>query len=210
MRDKLLFGTIGLLVGIVMMPLCAACAQASDFQDGFRVVAVGGGKTLQFYYATSAGNVYTRGNGQWNQAPEFLGNFFGGQPVPGDFLAGFRAVTEQVGNSPLLYYASSDGNVYRQGGTNPWNQAPGSFGNFFGGQSVPGDFQQGFQIANEGTGNFLAYFYASSTGDVYQQSGNAFSGPPAYLGNFLNGGPLANDQSTWGKVKAKFGGEKKQ
>jgi hypothetical protein len=64
-----------------------AQAQASDFQAGFRIAQLGS-QGLYAYYATTAGDVYAReipsSGGHWDGGgtAQYLGNFFGGQPVP--------------------------------------------------------------------------------------------------------------------------------
>jgi hypothetical protein len=191
--------SIVVLIGLAIVGPTAH-AQIDNFQDGLRIITVGVGEFETFYYARANGDVYKRGDGPWQEPPEFLGNFFFGQPVPSDFLAGLHAVTTGNANSPLLYYASSTGELYRQGGTYPFDGAPGHEGSFFNGQPVPADFQKGFHIVDV-EGRVLVPYYASQTGDVYSMQQNA---SPAYLGNFFNGLPLATSPSTLGGVKSKY------
>lgn len=166
-----------------------ARAQTDNFQDGL-IITIG----PQFYYARANGDVYLRRNDPWQEPPQYKGNFFFGQPVPSDFLAGFRAAL----GGALLYYASSTGDVYRQeGGGAAFTNPPNRDGNFFFGQAVPADFQKGFHIVAP------IFYYVSEGGDVYSQA--QWDEPPHYLGHFFNGQPpLGTSRSTIGGVKSKY------
>lgn len=179
-------------------------AQTSDFQEGVRIVTVM--SAVVFFYAKANGEVYVRPlSNPWEGTPTYLGNFFGEQLVPGDFLAGLKAVDVDA-QSAVLYYASSTGDVFHQAAypiPGVWSTPPYSDGNFFAGQSAPPDFQQGYHIIRLGV--TVTHNYVTPSGDLYRQDTTApWNLPPFYLGNFFGQGPVPTSPTTFGAIKALY------
>jgi len=105
--------------------------------------------------------------------------------------------------SPVIVYAHSNGDFYwRTLQTNvAWSGPPTYQGNYFGGGPTASDFQTNYQDM----GGLVVY--ALPNGDFYWQvlqTNVAWSGPPAYQGNYFGGGPLPTSRSTLGGVKSKY------
>lgn len=182
-------------------------AQTNDFQEGVRIVSVVSAQLVVFFYAKANGEVYVRPTVTlpWAGPPIYLGNFFGDQLAPGDFLAGLRAVLVDGGNV-FLYFASSTGDVFHQVGypsPGVWSTPAHNDGNFFLGQSAPPDFQQGYHIIRVGA--VVTHNYVTPSGDLYRQDPtDPWIFPPYYSGNFFGQEPVPTSPTTFGKIKALY------
>lgn len=108
-----------------------------------------------------------------------------------DFQGGVRVIPVTSQQITAFLYAKPNGDVYFRDRSSSWTGAPRYLGNFFGGQSVPGDFPAGLHAVTVDPANNIELIYASSTGDIYRQSGAPLGGiwnaPPVHFGNFFPG-----------------------
>ena len=192
------------LLGGVFVCSPGAMAQA-DFQQGLFVIGEGPLQSPEFYYATATGDVYKKDSPSsgWLDPPIYVGNFFNGMTPASDFLEGVRIVALESPNYIQIYYASPSGGVYRRHGWGPWDGPPGFYGNFFGGQTVPSDFQQGFRVVEDDV--TAAYFYLDSNGGTWRQPQYpGWDSPAQYVGNFWGDQPVPTRPNTIGGMKAKY------